>query len=156
MDPIAHLTRLFEYDAWANREVLSGLRAQSARQPRPLKLMAHILSSQHLWKARLEHQPYTEPVWPDCTIEECEKQAEELQTLWKTYLMASSEADLAQTVDYKNSQGEPWTSRKDDILMHLITHSAYHRGQAATAVRAAGFTPAYTDFIHSIRQGFVK
>jgi len=26
----------------------------------------------------------------------------------------------------------------------------------AMTVRAAGSTPAYTDFIHSIRQGFVK
>jgi uncharacterized damage-inducible protein DinB len=40
--------------------------------------------------------------------------------------------------------------------MHLITHSAYHRGQVAMTVRAAGSTPAYTDFIHSIRKGFVK
>jgi uncharacterized damage-inducible protein DinB len=156
MDLTSHLTRLFEYDAWANREVLSGLRGQSPPQARALKLMAHILSSQRLWMARLEHQPYTQPVWPDHSIEECEKQAAELQALWKTYLTSSTEATLAQTVDYKNSHGEPWTSRKDDILMHLITHSAYHRGQAAAAVRAAGFTPAYTDFIHSIRQGFVK
>jgi uncharacterized damage-inducible protein DinB len=59
-------------------------------------------------------------------------------------------------VSYKNSQGETWSSRKDDILMHLITHGTYHRGQVATAMRAAGFTPAYTDFIHSIRRGFVK
>jgi uncharacterized damage-inducible protein DinB len=89
-------------------------------------------------------------------VEECEKHAGELHALWKDYLGTKTEAGLAQTVDYKNSQGEPWTSRVDDILMHLITHSAYHRGQAAASVRAAGFTPAYTDFIHSIRQRFVK
>jgi len=35
-------------------------------------------------------------------------------------------------------------------------HSAYHRGQIATAMRAAGYAPAYTDFIHCIRQGFVQ
>jgi len=39
--------------------------------------------------------------------------------------------------------------------MHVIMHSAYHRGQIATDMRAAGLTPAYTDFIHSIRRGFV-
>ncbi len=156
MDLIAHLTRLFEYDAWANREVLSNLRVLPAPQPRPLKLMAHILASQHLWMSRLEPMRATLPVWPDLTIEQCEKQVGELQALWKNYLMGKTEAGLAQTVDYKNSQGEPWSSRKDDILMHLITHSAYHRGQAAASVRTAGFAPAYTDFIHSIRQGFVK
>ena len=156
MDLIAHLTRLFEYDAWANREVLSNLRAQSTPQPRPLKLIAHVLASQHFWMSRLEPTYPATSVWPDLTIEECEKQANELQALWKEYLKNSTEADLAQTIDYINTRGEPWSNRKDDILMHLITHSAYHRGQAAAAVRAAGFTPAYTDFIHSIRQGFVK
>jgi uncharacterized damage-inducible protein DinB len=35
-------------------------------------------------------------------------------------------------------------------------HSAYHRGQAALEMRAAGIQPAYTDFIHGVRQGFVK
>jgi uncharacterized damage-inducible protein DinB len=40
--------------------------------------------------------------------------------------------------------------------MQVIMHSAYHRGQIASDMRAAGFTPAYTDFIHAIRQGFVE
>ena len=106
--------------------------------------------------ARLEQKPQTLPVWPEFTLEDCGRQAVELPVLWKDYLTSRIEADLAEAVSYCNSKGEPWNSRKDDILMHLITHSAYHRGQVAMAVRAAGSTPAYTDFIHSIRQGFVK
>lgn len=105
---------------------------------------------------RLEQKPQTLPVWPEFTIEECERQAQELPVLWAAYLAGSSEAGLAEPVSYQNSQGETWSSRKDDILMHLITHSAYHRGQVAATVRAAGSVPAYTDFIHCIRQDFVK
>lgn len=156
MDLIAHFTRLFAYDGWANQEVLAGLRASATPLPRALELMAHIFSSERLWMARLEQKPQTLPVWPAFILEECERQAAELPVLWKSYLAKSSEADLAQPVSYQNSKGEPWRSRKDDILMHLITHSAYHRGQVAITVRAAGSTPAYTDYIHSIRQGFVK
>jgi uncharacterized damage-inducible protein DinB len=40
--------------------------------------------------------------------------------------------------------------------MHVIMHSAYHRGQIAAEVRAAGLTPAYTDFIQSVRQGSLE
>ena len=43
-----------------------------------------------------------------------------------------------------------------DVLTHVILHSAYHRGQVALAMRAAGMEPAYTDFIHAVRQGFVE
>ena len=156
MDLIEHFTRLFAYDGWANQEVLAGLRASATPLPRPLELMAHIFSAQRLWMARLEQKPQTLPIWPKFTVEECDKQAAELPALWKDYLANSSEADLAKPVSYRNSKGESWNSRKDDILMHLIMHSAYHRGQVAMAVRAAGFTPVYTDFIHSIRQGLVK
>ena len=156
MDLIQHFTRLFAYDGWANQEVVAGLRGAVTPPLRALQLMAHIFASERLWMDRLKQKEQTLPVWPDFTIEECETQAAELPALWKLYLAQSSEADLAEPVRYQNSKGETWSSRKDDILMHLITHSAYHRGQVAAIVRAAGYTPAYTDFIHSIRQGFVE
>jgi uncharacterized damage-inducible protein DinB len=156
MDLMAHFTRLFAYDGWANQEVLAGLRTAVTPLPRPLKLMAHIFSSQRLWMERLERKLQTIPVWPEFTLEECDGEAAELPVRWKAYLDGNSEADLAAPVSCQNSKGETWSSRKDDILMHLITHSAYHRGQVAAAVRAAGCAPAYTDFIHSVRQGFVK
>jgi uncharacterized damage-inducible protein DinB len=65
---------------------LSNLRGLPAPQPRPLKLMAHILASQHLWMSRLEPGHPTLPVWSDLTVEECEKHAGELHALWKDYL----------------------------------------------------------------------
>jgi uncharacterized damage-inducible protein DinB len=156
MDLIEHFTRLFAYDGWANHEVLAGLHTAAAPMPRAQQLMAHIFAAERLWTARLEQKPQTLPVWPELTLEECDRQAAELPPLWKDYLAGNSEGDLAGSVSYRNSKGEPWSSRKDDILMHLITHSAYHRGQVALTIRAAGSTPAYTDFIHSIRQGLVK
>jgi uncharacterized damage-inducible protein DinB len=156
MNPVEHYIRLFAYDAWANQEVLAGLRRAPTPPARALKFVAHILAAERLWLERLENKAQSVPVWPEFALEECWRQALELSGLWKTYLAASSEADLAKAVSYKNSQGEEWSSRKDDILMHVVTHSVYHRGQIATDMRAAGLTPAYTDYIHSIRKGFVK
>jgi len=43
-----------------------------------------------------------------------------------------------------------------DILTHVLLHSAYHRGQIAVDLRAAGLTPAYTDYIHAVRQGKIR
>lgn len=156
MDLIEHFTRLFAYDGWANQEVVAGWRTAATPMPGAVRLMAHIFSAERLWMERLVQKPQTLPVWPEFAIEECERQAAELPKMWTTYLTRSSEAALAEPVSYQNSKGESWSSRKDDILMHVITHSAYHRGQVAAIVRAAGSTPAYTDFIHSVRQGFVK
>jgi uncharacterized damage-inducible protein DinB len=156
MNLVDHFARLFTYDDWANREVLANLQAAPAASPQSLKLVAHVLAAERLWLERLSQQEQTLPVWPQFTIEQCVDQLAALASLWKNYLAAGSEAELEKSVSYRNSKGEAWSSRKEDILMHVIMHSAYHRGQVATAVRAAGSTPAYTDFIHSVRQGFVK
>jgi uncharacterized damage-inducible protein DinB len=156
MNLVDHFARLFTYDDWANREVLANLQAAPAASPQSLKLVAHVLAAERLWLERLSQQEQTLPVWPQFTIEQCVDQLAALASLWKNYLAAGSEAELEKSVSYRNSKGEAWSSRKEDILMHVIMHSAYHRGQVATAVRAAGSSPAYTDFIHSVRQGFVK
>jgi uncharacterized damage-inducible protein DinB len=47
-------------------------------------------------------------------------------------------------------------SAVQDVLTHVVLHSAYHRGQIASLMRAGGAVPAYTDFIHAVRQGFVE
>ena len=67
----------------------------------------------------------------------------------------NSVADLSQTVTYKNTKGEAWSSSIGDILTHVLMHSAYHRGQIASHMREQGHTPAYTDFIHAVRQGHI-
>lgn len=154
MDMLEHLRRLFTYHDWANREVLATLKKSGDRPARSRKLLAHIVSAERLWLERLEQKPQTLPVWPDLKLEQCENEIADLGPRWRGRL--SRGADLAREVAYKNSKGESWTSREDDILLHVITHSAYHRGQIASDLRAAGFTPAYTDFIHAVRQGCVE
>jgi uncharacterized damage-inducible protein DinB len=156
MDLIKHFEQLFAYDAWANREVLGVLQNVSAPPARALKLLAHILSAERLWWERMEQRGQTLPVWPDLTVQQCKAEIAAMEKRWKEFLGEKDEADLAQATEYKNSKGESWKSRKDDILMHVITHSAYHRGQIASDLRAAGIAPAYTDFIHAVRQGWLE
>jgi uncharacterized damage-inducible protein DinB len=152
---IPHIKRLFTYDDWANREVLRAIR-DSGSAGRPLKLMSHIVSAERLWFERMNGLGQTFPVWPDFTEQQCEEQVTALRVDWKEFLEPGNEAELSVPFRYKNTKGESFTSQKEDVLLHVITHSAYHRGQIATDMRAAGFTPAYTDFIHAVRQGFVE
>ncbi len=156
MDLLEHLRRQFAYDEWANREVLTGLRTSSQSPPRPRQLLAHILSAERLWLERIRKQPQSLPVWPDFTLDQCEAQIVDLARRWSEFLAPLSPARLQETVVYKNTKGEPWTSTVEDILTHVILHSAYHRGQIASHVRAGGEQPAYTDFIHAVRQGLIE
>jgi uncharacterized damage-inducible protein DinB len=156
MQLLEHLRRQFTYDAWANREVLTTLKKSSSPSPRPRQLFAHILSAEHLWLERIQGQPQSLPVWPDFSFEQCEAQLAGLKSLWHTFLIELSSTELSNKIVYTNSKGEAWTSTVEDILTHVLLHSAYHRGQIATEVRAGGEQPAYTDFIHAARLGLIE
>jgi len=156
VDIVDYLHRLFAYDDWANREVLAALRNAPNPPARSLKLIAHILSAEGLWLARINQEKPSLPVWPELALAQCEAEGDALRASWRSCLEECREAGLSHQIRYVNSKGETWSSQVDDVLLHVITHSAYHRGQIASDMRAAGLTPAYTDFIHAIRQELVK
>lgn len=155
MDLLQHYQRLVNYDEWANLEVIVALRGASAPPERALKWLAHIVAAEQLWLARILQRDSPLPVWPNLSIDRSEQEVRELARSWRGYLAAGSVL-LEQKVSYKNSKGEPWTSAVQDILTHVFMHSAYHRGQIAADMRQSGHAPAYTDFIHGIRQGLVE
>jgi uncharacterized damage-inducible protein DinB len=152
--------RMFAYDHWANHECLAAMRAAESVSADTVGRMAHILSAQKLWLERILKQPQSMPVWPSVTIADCMATAGAMSSAWRNYLarMANQFApeSLDDVVVYRNSKGEPWSSRVEDVLTHVLFHSAYHRGQIALQMRSSGVQPAYTDFIHAVRQGFVE
>jgi uncharacterized damage-inducible protein DinB len=156
MELLEHFRRQFVYDAWANREVLTNLISNAASPARSLQLLAHILSAEGLWLERLRQQPQSLAVWPDLSFDQCQAQIDELDGLWRDYLSQLSPQRLSQKIAYQNSKGEPWSSTVEDVVTHVLLHSAYHRGQIASQTRAAGEAPAYTDFIHAVRQGLIE
>ncbi|HEY6304507.1 MAG TPA: DinB family protein [Terriglobales bacterium] len=155
--------RMFAYDHWANRECLAAMRAGDFvlvdASLSAIGRIAHILSAQKLWLERIQKQRQSMPVWPSATIEDCTALTNEMSSAWQNYLTQLPTqlppGSLDDKVEYRNSKGEPWSSRVEDILMHVLFHSAYHRGQIALQMRASGIEPAYTDFIHAVRNGFV-
>ena len=155
MNANEHFSRMFRYDHWANRECLAALRAPGSEPPKALRLLAHTLSAQKLWLERLQQIPQSVAVWPASTVEECLTLAEEMQASWKKYVDHLRPPDFDKKIEYRNTRGELWSSRVEDVLIHVLMHSMYHRGQVALEMRAANQTPAGTDFIHGIRQGFV-
>jgi uncharacterized damage-inducible protein DinB len=148
------LQKLLRYDDWANRETLGSL----IRNPPPksLRWMAHIVGAELLWLARLRNAPPIMAVWPDLDLDGCSEGLDEASRQWSEYLPTGGGLQPSDSVSYTNSKGEPWTSTVEDILIHVTIHSAYHRGQIAADVRSAGREPAYTDYIHAVRQRWIE
>ncbi len=156
MSDLDHFRRLLHYDQWANGETLRNLRESTEAPPPTVRWLAHIVGSEYVWLARLREEAPTLPVWPDFDLADCAARLEALESAWAHWLETLDAESLGEGVGYRNSKGEFWTSTMGDILTHVILHSAYHRGQIASTVRAGGETPGYTDFIHAVRQGLVE
>lgn len=60
-----------------------------------------------------------------------------------------STADLAQSLDYRNSRG-PHRKHFGSLLLHFFNHQTHHRGQASTLLSQAGIDIGVTDLLELI------
>jgi uncharacterized damage-inducible protein DinB len=151
---VSSLERLFAYDGWANGESLNAVRDAGAPAA-AVRLMAHVAAAEELWKGRLHSDPAPVVVWPASSVDEIAAQLDRLGRLWPTFVAGLEVAELVRSVAYVNSKGEAWSTSVEDILLHVVLHSAYHRGQVAYVLRAGGASPPYTDYVHCIRSGLL-
>jgi uncharacterized damage-inducible protein DinB len=152
---IERFRREYAYDDWANREVLRALRALDDPPESCVRWLAHVAGAELLWLARLRGEPSPVPVWPRFTLAELGERIDDARSQWTQLLDELDERELAREARYVNSKGEPWSSRVEDVLSHVLLHGAYHRGQIASALRAASFEPPLTDYIHARRNELV-
>jgi uncharacterized damage-inducible protein DinB len=148
------LRKLLDYDGWANRETLRSL--GNSAPPKSLRWMGHIVGAELLWLARLQKKPQPMAVWPDLDVRGCSDGLDDAARQWSAYLGGDASGRLSDSVSYINTKGEPWANTAEDILIHVVIHSAYHRGQIASDLRGAGKEPVLTDYIHAVRQGLIE
>lgn len=147
------LRRMFAHMQWADRRVLDlAERDPGAVQP-VMHVLAHLVASERVWLLRLRGEDSSvQAIWPTLTVEQMRALATENHAGYARLLEASTPETLAADVTYTNQQGRTYTTRVDDILMHVALHGSYHRGQVAAAVRAAGGAPVNTDYITYVRE----
>lgn len=151
MDPLNYFQRLFQYDYWGNRETLASLASMDAE--RPLKIFGHVIGAQRVWFSRLQPESAGLPEpWPALSLEESKSAVEELHQRWLAFLAKLSLEQMSKDLVYRNTKGIEFRTPIEDVLQHLVLHSAYHRGQVAAAVREAGGKPAATDYTAYLRQ----
>ena len=146
--------KLFEYDYWANSEALAVLKTMPGGAEKARKAFCHIIGGQRIWMSRFASPapPSAQP-WPDLTLEECSSAIEDLRQRWHDILEGLTPEKLASDLTYLSLKGTENKTPVQDVLMHLVLHSAYHRGQVAAAVREAGGKPAPTDYTVYLRSG---
>ena len=115
-------------------------------------VFAHTLAARKVWIERISDGGRSDtPVWPALDWSECETLIDENDRAYTAYLEGVSASDLEKPVAYQNSKGHELTNRPADILMHVVIHGGYHRGQVAQSVRQTGGEPINTDYVTFLR-----
>lgn len=152
------LERAWAHVAWANGRLGRTL-AEVEGEPgarEALRLFGHVVAAERVWLDRVRQGTSDHPVWPaegaeadlGALLSLAVRNAEEAQGL----LARSDEDDLERPVSYRNTSGTAFETSLGDILLHVALHGAYHRGQAAQALRGGGLEPVNTDYITFVRQ----
>lgn len=146
--------RIFDYTYWANSRVMEHLEQIYPIHTPSHRLLAHILSSERIWIARILGEDYSAmPIWvDDSTTSECREWLERNRNLYSTYLSSISQEDLLTKMDYRDSQGVTHSTTVADILTHVSHHGSYHRAQIAANLRREGIDPVSTDYILFVRE----
>lgn len=153
MESLESLRQLFEYDDWANRRSLQSISTAGPATDRALKFAGHVIGAQRVWLGRLEAPGSPPPApWPQMSLEELNSALGKMRERWATFLGNLSPSRLDEDLVHRNSKGTEFRVPVRDVLMQLVMHSAYHRGQIAAAVREGGGTPTATDYIVYVRQ----
>lgn len=141
-----YFLKLYKYNEWANHKVVHSMKEQHVTHERTLQLMSHLLSALFIWLNRIKGLPTSPfPLWETYKIGELESMAKDSSRNWLEFI--EQHDDFNRMLTYTNYVGEPYVNNVEHIMIHLVNHSTYHRGQIAQLMRLNGFEPVNTDFI---------
>jgi uncharacterized damage-inducible protein DinB len=158
---------LFAYNYWARDRQLEACAGLSPDQfLRPLgnsfssirDTLAHLVGAEWLWLERLQgRSPNALPEAKEFpTLETVAERWRSVERDFGDYLGTLHEEQLSWSIAYTNFIAETWSYPVWMILLHLINHQTYHRGQVTTLLRQLGMRAAAVDFLLAEDCGLFK
>lgn len=132
-----------DYNQWANHLIMKTLDGQSISKDIN-RALSHIYNAADIWNIRMGSEGYGYNIWQEHDLSD-----------WSnisiaTYLSTSSVLNshsIDDTINYKNLAGETHQSSVRDIILHIVNHGTYHRGQIIQLMQQDGLKTVSTDFI---------
>jgi uncharacterized damage-inducible protein DinB len=145
---LEYFLKLMAHERWANRELLTVLKALPDVPSRTRELVRHLFAAHMLWDKRLHGEAIQKfDAWPDLSLDECLALNETHAAKWRNHLHTLPPPLEAQTISFTGLDGKPYTYRVVDAMTQLHAHGVHHRAQIVVDMRAAGLEPVATDYI---------
>lgn len=133
-----HFIKQFEFENWSNTLILNSLKEIKQPAERALLLFSHLLSSHCMWLSRLTQTEMTCTLFEERTLEDCALLMQQNLKGWQAYLANKTNDELMQTITFMSAweiEPKKRVMQIDDVLIHLINHSSYHRGQIMALIK---------------------
>jgi uncharacterized damage-inducible protein DinB len=145
-----------EYTRWASLKTIGAARALTPSELNQhmynsfggvLGTLHHIFFADRVWLSRLEGNPL-----PGLSSPGEAYTIEELQRLWQdvlarliAYAANLTDEGVASVLRYRNLRGINAALPVWQVILHLVNHGTYHRGQITTMLRQLGHECVSTD-----------
>jgi uncharacterized damage-inducible protein DinB len=155
---LALIRQLYAYNEWANARyfVAAGElseeaygRAVTSSFPSIRDTLGHVVGAEWIWLQRwLGESPTAQPSWTTgATRDELRRELDGVESARHGFLDGLDAARLGAPVSFRFLSGRPAEASLVALLVHVVNHSTYHRGQLATLFRQVGATPPPTDLL---------
>lgn len=146
------------YNVWANQRITDLVRTLTEEQVQQdinssfrsiYKTLLHSWNAEAAWWRRINNLPqdnlpfntFTGTVTGLC--DEFLKQSQ----AWKDWAATVTDEALQQQLTYQNFAGEQFTQPVYQVVLHVVNHATFHRGQLITMFRQVGVEKLFsTDF----------
>lgn len=158
------LQSLFAQKAWANGELFNLLATLSGdahgaalhtATHTAIRTLNHIYVVDRIFQAHLQGQAHgytatnTEAT---PTLDALHFDVAELDAWFVQYVATASDALLAEKIKFRFTDGDVGTMSREEMLVHVVTHGAYHRGNVGQILKSISVAPPrdlYTKFLHA-------
>jgi uncharacterized damage-inducible protein DinB len=160
---LEQIVELFAYTRWANNRILEATAKLSGEElsrelgnsfPSIRATLVHIVGAEWVWLSRWNGEsPTALPAWLELLSNEAiRRRFEEIDAERRIYLEHLEEVGLNALIRYRNLKGDPFAAPLWQLLLHLVNHSTYHRGQVVTMLRQLGHSAPATDLVQFYRE----
>jgi uncharacterized damage-inducible protein DinB len=159
-----HVQTLTRYKAWADKLMLDAVAAlpESARSmPQPIyfgsmiRTLHHAYAMDRVWQAHLlgvRHEYSTRNPEQHLPFDELRARQPEIDAWYVRYADSLDAHSLGQLVKFAFIGGDNGVMSRNDIVLHVVNHATYHRGQVADMLYHLSVAPPTTDLPVFLRE----
>ncbi|MFJ3463452.1 DinB family protein [Achromobacter spanius] len=139
------LNQLFGYQAWAHQEFMVAIstldkKAHPATYERVTRLMNHCLVVNQIFMAHLSNREHSYDSSNTTAIPDLPILASNLRDAdqwYESYVETVGPEQLAEPISFRFTDGKQGKMTRGEMLMHVITHGGYHRGEVGRLLTLA-------------------